>query len=431
MKRFALADCNNFFVSCEQVFDPALRNKPVVVLSSNDACVIARSYEAKKIGIKMGQPAHECTDIFRIHNVQVFSANFALYGDMSARIMQTLSDYSTDFEVYSIDEAFLHLPPFSVRFKSESHEGIYYTQYAQWLRKIVQQQVGVPISIGLGPTKTLAKVANHLAKTYPEHAGVFDITNHPAGNEILALLDVKEVWGIGSRYARLLKRHGIYNAYQFTQCSDAWVRKNMSINGLKTVLELRGIECFKMHDMPDAKKSITVSRSFGTNVTDLDELKQALAYHVSTAAEKLRRQKMITGFMSVFVCSTSYTDSQRSYNSAIIQLPLATSFTPALIAAGAACVQQLYKKGLIYKKIGVMLSDFYDAGSVQLSTLDAMPDLVKQAALMKTIDTANAKMGKNKLFFAALGTQQKWHAKRSKKSPAYTTNWHELLTIKI
>lgn len=431
MKRFVLADCNNFFVSCERVFNPKLVGKPVVVLSSNDACVIARSNEAKKLGIAMGQPAYQCKDIFRKHKVIVYSANFALYGDMSSRIMQTLTEYSTDIEVYSVDEAFLHFPGLLKEYTTIDQEREYYTKYAHFVKQKVRQKIGIPISIGLGPTKTLAKIANHIAKKNSEYNGVFDITQHPDSDAILQKIDVSDIWGIGYRYAKLLYNHNIKNAYQLTNCSDTWIRKQLTINGLKTALELRGQSCLDLQDVPDPKKSITVSRMFGKNVTELQELKEGIAYHCSIAAEKLRSQQVIAGVVTVFVCFTNYYDSQRFYNSHTIQLPIPTAYTPTIIASAHACLEKLFKKGLIYKKVGIILDDFYAANFIQMNTFCALPDVPKQTEIMKTVDTINRKLGKNKVFFAAIGINQKWHTKRVFKSPAYTTNWNELLTIKI
>ena len=431
MKRFALADCNNFFVSCERVFNPKLNDKPVVVLSSNDACVIARSPEAKKLGIKMGEPLFRIRDTIRQHSVIVHSSNFSLYGDMSDRIMHTLAEYATDIEIYSIDEAFLHLPAPITAYETTQEEAVYYSNYAHFVRSKIKQKIGIPISIGIGPTKTLAKIANHIAKKNPAYQGVFDVTDHDQLDDILKNFMVGDIWGVGYRYSKMLNRHGITHAYQLRECSDAWVRKNMTINGLKTVLELRGISCLELMDAPDPKQSITVSRMFGTHVTSYNTLLEGLSVHLSTAAQKLRQQKSIAGMISVFVCITHHHNPERTYMSTSMQLPLATSYTPTLIAAGARCLKKLFKTGVIYKKIGVIISDLYDENFLQLNSLVEKPNLEKQAQIMQAIDTLNAKLGRHKVFYASAGVKQHWHAKRTKKSPAYTTNWNELLTIQI
>ncbi len=430
MKRIALADCNNFFVSCERVFDPKLIGKPVVVLSSNDACVIARSNEAKKLGIKMGEPAFKCAETLKKHKVFVYSSNFPLYGDMSARVMQTLSNYASDIELYSVDEAFLYFPT-AIAFETPQEESAWYMHYAQLVRKQVVQNTGIPISIGVGPTKTLAKIANSLAKKNSAYNHVLDLTNHVHLDDILRTIEVGDIWGIGYRYADFLKRHSITTAYDLKQCDDAWVRKHLTINGLKTVLELRGMSCLSLQDLPEKKKSITVSRAFGKNVTSLCDLKEAIACHITTAAEKLRKQKTSTAAITVFVCFTHYYDANRFYHSSTITLPIATTYTPELISQATRCLEKLFKKGLVYKKVGIILSDFCSSSCIQLNTFATLPNTSKQSNIMKTIDTINAKMGRNKMFFAAAGTTHSWQTKRAKKSASYTTNWHELLTIHI
>ncbi len=429
--RIVLVDCNNFFVSCERVFNPKLMGKPVVVLSSNDACIIARSNEAKKLGIKMGGPLFKVQDIIKKHNVMVYSSNFPLYGDMSARVMQTLTNYSTDIEVYSVDESFLYFPNYIGTFTSVAQENAYYRLYAHMVRKKVKQEVGIPVSIGLGPTKTLAKVANHLAKKNPEYSGVCDLTDHPQLDDILKKFEVADIWGIGSRYTKFLQRYGINTAYDLKNCDEKWVRKNMTVNGLRTVLELRGTPCISLQDAPDAKQSITVSRMFGKNVTERTELQEGLVFHISTAAEKLRKQHMVAGVITVFVCFTHYYDTQRFYDSVTIQLPMATAYTPSLIAHAQRCLDALFKKGLIYKKVGVIIDDLYPESSLQVNLFTPVPNLDKQSKVMQAIDTVNARMGKNKLFYAGAGIQKAWQTKWSKKSPSYTTNWNELLTIQI
>lgn len=431
MKRFALVDCNNFFVSCERVFNPKLINKPVAVLSSNDACVIARSNEVKKLGIKMGEPYFACKDLLKKNNAFVYSSNFSLYGDMSARVMQTLTDYSTDIEEYSVDEAFLYFPDPFINFDGEQSETDYYNRYAKFVRKKVKQKTGIPVSIGMGPTKTLAKIANHIAKKNPEYAGVFDITNHKNLDHILKNFEISDIWGIGYRYTKKLNSYGIKNAYELRQCDENWVRKHLTITGLKTVLELRGISCLNLQDIVEPKQSITVSRSFGKNVTNINELKEAASYHVSTAAEKLRNQNAITGSLTIFICYTHFYEPQRYYDSTTIQLPIATSYTPDLIKFAHQCLEKLTKRIVVYKKIGVILSDFNSSTQAQFNIFHQMPDLDKQSKIMQTIDHANSKLGKNKIFYAAVGNEHSWATKKSCKSPNYTTSWNEILTIKI
>lgn len=427
MKHFALVDCNNFFVSCERIFNPKLIGRPVVILSSNDACVIARSNEAKALGIKMGEPAFKCKEIFKNYNIIVYSSNFSLYGDISGRVMQTLTEYSTNIEIYSVDEAFLFFP---------KYENIpdYFTHYSQYVRKKVKQQTGIPVSIGIGSTKTLAKIANHIAKKNPEHKGVFDICNHPKTDEILKNFKIEDVWGIGYRYTKFLQNNGIFNAYDFKNSDESWVRKNMKITGLKTLLELRGTECFGIQESPEKKKSICVSRAFGKNVTDINELKEALSLHITTAAEKLRKQNNICGIINIFVCYTNYMEPYRFYDSGTIRLDIATSYTPALISAAFSCLEKIYKETVLYKKIGIILDDFYETDFIQMNTFINIPvNLNKQSLIMKTIDNVNSKLGRNKVYFAVSSKNKNhiWQNRRDRKSPSYTTSWNEILTIKI
>lgn len=429
MNRYYLVDCNNFYVSCERVFDPTLHKKPVVVLSSNDACVIARSNEVKALGVKMGAPAFECEELFKKHKVLVYSANFALYGDMSSRVMRTLTECATDIEIYSVDEAFLFVPNYNNACTSQE---TYYLAYAHYIRMRVKQETGIPVSVGIGRTKTLAKVANRLAKKNPQYNGAFDITDHPNIDKLLESVDVGDIWGIGHRYAKLLQHHKIMNARDFKYADDNWVRKNMTIMGLKTLLELRGISCLPLTDCPEPKQSITVSRSFGQKVTELRHAKEALASYVSAAAEKLRAQHSLTANLTVYAVTNSYHDPLNYFQSAHIQLPMATDYTPDLITASHICLEKIFKRGLLYKKVGVLCTDLVPNDFLQISTIVPIKKTIeKQTRWITTIDNINNKLGRNKLFFAAVGIEQPWKMYQSRKSACFTTNWHELLTINI
>lgn len=428
MNRYYLVDCNNFYVSCERVFDPTLHKKPVVVLGSNDACIIARSNEVKALGVKMGVPAFECEALFKKHKVLVYSANFALYGDMSSRVMQTLTECATDIEIYSVDEAFLFVPNYTNGGSQET----YYLAYAHYIRMRVKQETGIPVSVGIGPTKTLAKIANRLAKKNPEYNGAFDITDHPDIDKLLTSIEIGDVWGIGHRYAKLLQQHNIINARDFKYADDAWVRKNMTIVGLKTLLELRGISCLSLADCPEQKQSITVSRSFGQKVTELRQAKEALASYVSTAAEKLRAQHSLTSHLTVYAVTNRYHDPLNYFQSAHMQLPIATDYTPELIAAAHICLDKIFQKGLIYKKVGILFTDLVPNNFLQMNTLVPIKkNINKQTRWIKTIDSINNKWGRNKLFFAASGIKQPWKMYQARKSACFTTNWHELLTINV
>lgn len=426
MHHFALIDCNNFYASCERVFNPQLLSKPIVVLSSNDACIIARSNEAKALGIPMGAAAYEYQHILQKHNVIVFSANFTLYGDMSARVMQTLTSLSTDIEVYSVDEAFLFFAENDPRFDPQN----YFTQYGQFVRDTVKQHTGIPISVGIGQTKTLAKIANHLAKKRPEYNGVCDISTNPSIDALLSSIDVSEIWGVGYQYAKKLKRKGINTVRDFKYMDERWVKKNMTISGLQTLLELRGTACLELQEQSEPRQSITVSRLFGKKVTEFTELMEATASYISRAAEKLRAQNSLAYHIMVFVVYRHYDDPQRFYRATNIELPVATAYTPDLIAAAAQCLKKLYHSGLLYKKAGVIVSNLIADDALQMHTHERLPDIQKQMTIMETIDSINKKWGKNILRSAAIGLDQEWRMKQLHKTQCYTTNWHELLTIK-
>lgn len=420
MKRFFLVDCNNFFVSCERVFNPALIGKPVVVLSNNDGCIISRSNEAKALGIGMSDALFECEEIIKKHNVQVYSSNFTLYADMAARVMQTLAELATDIEVYSIDEAFLFV---------SSHQDV--THYGQHIRSVVKQRTGIPISLGIGPTKTLAKIANKLVKKRAQYNGVLDITNHPQIDALLASLPVRDVWGVGRQYEKLLLSAGIRTPRDLKYAPDHWVRKKMTIMGLKTVLELRGKACIDLQEGVPAKQSITVSRSFGRAVSEKREVQEAVATYMIRAAQKLRKDHLRASVVSVFVATSRYHDHQRYFNAASFVCPLPTDYTPHLLEAAQACLAVLYKPGYVYKKVGVLLNDLVSDQQFQLSTYIPLPDMNTQRRLMKTCDTITTRFGSQVLSYASAGIDQSWKAKRLLKSAHYTTSWHELFTVSI
>lgn len=431
MKRFFLVDCNNFYVSCERVFNPKLNKKPVVVLGSNDACIIARSNEAKALGIAMGAPAFEHAALFKKHKVIVYSANFALYGDMSARVMKTLAEYSPDIEIYSVDEAFLHISPCNNPAGTQSDDPQYYTTYAHHIKKTVVQKTGIPVSIGIGPTKTLAKIANKLAKKNPVYAGVCDITDHPDIDSLLALVPIGDVWGIGHRYAQILENNNIKTARDFKYASDSWVKKTLTIVGLKTMLELRGITCLSLQTCPAPKESITVSRSFGKKITDQLSAQQALASYVTCAAEKLRAQQCLTGHITVFALAHRYHDPHYHFLSTSMSLQTPIDYSPHLITAANQCLEKIFKIGLTYKKVGIILTDFMPREFRQMAIAPTEIHTPKQDAIMHTLDQINTKWGRNKLFFAAAGIEQPWKMYQAHKSACFTTNWQELITITL
>src|SRR5215813_11351401 len=315
---FALIDCNNFYVSCERVFQPALCSKPVVVLSNNDGCVIARSEEAKALGIPMGIPAFKLADLRQEHPIEVFSSNYTLYGDLSARVMTTLAQWAPAVEVYSIDEAFLDLTGISTDDLRI---------YGQTLRATIHQWTGIPVSIGIGPTKTLAKLANRLAKRSPQAQGVVILTSPLEIEATLAQTPIQDIWGIGPGYTRRLHAHEIRTAIQLRNMTDRWVRQELGIVGLRLVWELRGISCLPLEFCPPPKQSLMVSRSFGRPITTLIEMREAVATYMTRAAEKLRRHQVAAGVLTVFLMTNRFTDEPQYSNSVTMPLPVATQDT--------------------------------------------------------------------------------------------------------
>lgn len=422
MPLFALADCNNFFASCERVFDPRLKHRPVVVLSNNDGCVIARSAEAKALGVRMGQPAFECASLFRAHRVAVFSSNYALYGDMSARVMSCLARFAPRVEIYSIDEAFLLLDGVS-----RDPEA-----FCRDLRAEVLRRTGMPVSIGLAGTKTLAKAANRLAKARPVHGGVFSLAGHPSPDTMLAQVPVEDVWGIGPRHAARLRARGVTDAARFKALCPDWVRTAMTVAGLHTLLELRGVPCLSLEAGPRPRKSIVSSRSFGRPVTEREDMEQAVAAYVSRAAEKLRGQGSVAACVLVYVQTSRFAQGIPCYAKAhSLALPSATAHTPALIRAALAALGRIFRPGLAYKKAGVMLSGIEQAATRQLSLLDLPPlDRPRDAPLMRILDTVNARWGRETLRYAATGTERPWRMRQAKRSPRFTTVWTELPEVR-
>jgi DNA polymerase V len=420
MKTFALVDCNNFYVSCERVFDPSLRNRPVVVLSNNDGCVIARSEEAKQLGIPMGSPFFKCREVIERAGGAVLSSNYALYGDMSARVMRTLAGFTPEIEYYSIDEAFLLFTGSADR-----------TALGLTMRRQVRQWTGIPVSIGFGPTKTLAKIANRVAKKHPEHGGVFDITGHEHADGILRSTEAGDVWGIGRRYAEFLRGRGILTAYDLKNAPDTFVRKHLTIVGLQTVMELRGKPCLRIETAPPPPKSILCSRSFGTPVSTLAELKEAVAAYVSRAAEKLRRKNGVASHVHVFLTTNPFRKEERQYSAhCSVPLPSSSAFTPEMVAAAHRLLEAIYREGYRYQKAGVILTGIETTR--QASLMDPPPgERAKRSALMHTMDRVNARWGSRMLLFAASGIEQPWKMNQSRKSKRFTTSWHELPLARV
>ena len=418
---FALVDCNNFYASCERVFNPALRTRPVVVLSNNDGCIIARSAEAKALGLKMGDVYYKVREMLERNNVAVYSSNYALYGDLSQRVMQTLEQFSPEVEIYSIDEAFLNLDGFADL-----------PELAARIRTTVRQWTGIPVSVGIAPTKTLAKLANNTAKKKPGYNGVCILENAAVWEPILAAFEVGDVWGIGRQYAKLLHGIGVDTALKFAQLPDTWLRKHMSVVGLRTAQELRGQPCIPLELEADLKKGITVSRSFGKRITEYADLAEALCSYVSRAGEKLRRQGLQAKHMLVFMHTSPFAKDavkdpyyapQTSF-----AMPTHTNYTPELIHYAEWALKKMYKPGYRYMKCGVMLTDLVQEGNHPGDLFDTRDDK-RQSKLMTTMDQINAAMGTRTLFYAGTGVNRPWVGASSSKSPAYSTDWNSLITV--
>lgn len=419
-KLFALCDCNNFYASCERVFNPALRGVPVVVLSNNDGCVIARSNEAKALGVGMGEPYFKGRELMERHKVQVYSANFVLYGDISARVMNTLARFTPDLEIYSIDEAFLALDGLSQDTPA----------YVKDIRDAVKKEVGMPVSIGVAPTKTLAKVANKIAKKHSAD-GVFCLLEQTDIDRWLKTIEVRDIWGIGGEKAEFLKRHGIENALQLKNSTDEWIKKHLTVVTLKTVWELRGIPCLPLEEILPDKKAIGTSRTFGHEVSGLDELTEAMAAYTAKAAEKLRRQRSVCGYVQVFVETDRFKEGRFYTNSAGIDVTPPTAYTPDLIKTAVQLVGRVYRSALRYKKAGVVLTNLSPEAREQGFLFDATyMDTAKQR-LMRAVDGFNRSANSGKIFSAAEGIKQPWYMKQAHKSRRFTTRWDELLEIKI
>ena len=415
----ALVDCNNFYASCERVFQPALRGQPVVVLSNNDGCVIARSNEAKALGIAMGEPWHLCKARVATQGVIVRSSNYTLYGDMSARVMRVLAGFSPDLEIYSIDEAFLGLAGFEGRLKA----------HARMLRATVLQWTGIPVSVGIGPTKTLAKLANRTAKKDPDSGGVAILLTLDAQMAALAKVELTDLWGIGKRLAARLALVGIHTALDLRNADPTFMRERFSIVVERTVRELQGTPCITLEEAPPDRKSIMASRSFGRMVTSLDELAEAVTTHTARAAEKMRGQSLATARMVVFIQTNQFRpqDKQHAAEQAI-QLPVATSDTGKLNSAALRALRAIYRSGHHYKKAGVMLLDLVSASVVQGGLFDR-PDSVKSAARMRAVDGLNRRFGRDTVTFAASGVARGWKLRNDFISPRFTTDWDELLRV--
>jgi DNA polymerase V len=419
---FALVDCNNFFASCERVFNPKLNGKPIVILSNNDGCIIARSNEAKKLGIPMGAPVFEYRNILERHDVNVFSANFHLYGDLSNRVMSILKGIARDVQVYSIDEAFIDLSDTYIRDKDE---------YAKKIRNTIFRQTGVPVSVGIASTKTLAKIATEYAK-HNDNNGVCVLDGDELIKSVLDSMPVIDIWGIGFRLSKKLNESGIYTAYDFHEADDRWVRKHLTVSGQRTLFELRGIHCIEGVENKDIKKNIISSRSFGRPVTTYKELSESVATYVARATEKLRRQNSYCSYIGVSVRTGKHAQSQNAYSNYYgMPLNYPTDYTPLIIKTAMKCLDQIYKEGVSYKKSMVFLGGIVPSTVKQQSLLHQQPNSESKDSTMKVMDQINASWGTDTMVLASSGINKAWRAKSQLRSFRFTTSWEEIPVVRI
>ena len=421
MNVFALVDCNNFYASCERIFQPTLEGKPIAILSNNDGCVIARSNEAKALGLPMGAPAHKFSSFFKQHNVQVFSSNYPLYGDMSQRVMEVLRQFTPELEVYSIDEAFLHF---------EGFDQYDMNAYAQQMRKRVRKWTGMPVSVGLGPSKGLAKVANRVAKKFADKTkGVYVIDSDEKRIKALKWLPIADVWGIGRQYARRLAFNDVKTAYDFTQLSDEWVRKNMSVVGLRLKKDLEGTASIPMELTTPAKKAIATTRSFETLIDSYEEMRERISTFATLCAEKLRAQGSSCHAVYVFVRSNPFMPDLPQYrNGTLLGMPFATQSSLSISKYALKGLEQIYKSGIQYKKAGVMVTGIVPKTALQLTLFDG--EDTRHDALMQQIDSLHRKFGPHKIKLANQDLSRTFKMKQAHLSPRYTTDIQDIITVR-
>lgn len=417
MTMFALVDCNSFYCSCERVFNPKLNGKALVVLSNNDGIIIARTDEAKALGIKMGEAVFKIRDLIRRNKVHTYSSNYSLYGDMSHRVMQTLSQFTPEMEIYSIDEAFLNLCGFQ---ELEA--------YGKKIHDTILMHTGIPTSVGIGPTKVLAKVANRIAKKRKHISPVFDLSSKEVQDTVLASFPVEDIWGIARRSAAKLEALGIRTAKELRDADLDLIEKVLTIVGRRLVSELRGFSCLPLELVRDDKKEIISSRSFGKPVFALDELKEALAHYVSRASEKLREQGSVCAHLQVFVHTNPHKNVSQYFNATSLKIMTPTSATSALVRYAFHALESIYKEGIEYKKTGVILSDFRTQ-NIPFSLFEDRELYNQDNALTKVMDEINRTFGSHSVKLGSCGTESVWKMKSEIRSPCYTTRWKDLLKV--
>ncbi len=417
----ALVDCNNFYVSCERVFNPKLEGKPVVVLSNNDGCAVARSNEVKALGIKMGEPWFKMEQVARQHGIIALSSNYTLYGDMSARVMSILSSFSPQQEIYSIDECFLGLDGF---------DPLSLVEYGQTIRHTVKRNVGIPVCVGIADTKTLAKLANHCAKKGLAGAdGVCDFgrLNEAARAEVFSKMRVGEVWGVGRRITERLSAMSIDTVEDLRRADQEHIRQQFSVVMERTVKELNGIPCIELEDAGTPRQQIMVSRSFGSPVTAMEDLSESIVYFTTRAAEKLRHDGSVAASLCVYIRTNPFKPEEPQYErSMIVPLGQSTDDTSKLVHAAITGLNAVYRTGFRYKKSGVLLMGLQPKGTIQATLFDDPVEQARSDSMMRVMDAINRKMGQGCITVAATGTRQRWAMRRERKSPSYTTEWGEL-----
>ena len=417
-RKLALVDCNSFYVSCERLFNPRIRRKPVVVLSNNDGCIISRSNEAKALGIKMGEPYFKAKDIIIKNKVEVFSSNYSLYGDLSRRVMRTLKRFNSEIEIYSIDEAFLDLS----NFPDNEVEKV-----GREIRETVLQWTGIPTSIGIAKTKTLSKVANHIAKK--KQSGVTSLINIENLDPILEKIEINDVWGVGRQLTKFYQKNGIYNAKQLKNKSNTWIKKSSNVLGSRTAMELRGIPCINLETTQTKRKSCVVSRSFGKRIKKFQELKEAVANYCLNASEKIRSESLVAKAITVFVRTSPFQRNFGYYSNAkTIDFPIATNNSIEIVKTSINILENIFKNGYQYQKAGVMLTGLRnDDGRKNLFSSEKDEKINN---LMRSIDNTNYRYGRSTLSLASAGVQKKWNMRRQYSSKIDTADFYSLPKIK-
>ena len=413
---FALIDCNSFYASCEKVFQPKLEGIPVVVLSNNDGMVIAKSKEAKALGIDLGQPYFKIKEVLAKHGAKVFSSNYELYGDLSNRVMETLATFSEEIEYYSIDEAFVLL------------NGVPNVEdYGRTIRQTVKQWTGIPVSIGIAPTKTLAKLGSHIAKQQGKYKGCFSLIDKDP-TPYLKEYPVNELWGVGRQYAKFLVANGIKSAFDLINQPDTWIKKHMTIQGLRMAYELRGTQCYGLEEVEEPKKNMANTRSFSRAVTDIKELREAVSLHITRAAEKLRHDHLVTSYIFVFIRTNHFNNDAKYFGSLGSELPFATSYTPVMLDTAMKLLDRIYKPGFRYFKAGVYCMDL-TTEALHQQNLFTHYDTPRFLKIMKAVDRINHNYGKHTIQYATMGIKRAWSMRREMLSPKYTTEINSLPTV--